>query len=92
LYVRVDGVNLDTTKIPRATTSFYNVTVPSNAVTGLFDFGPPGTSRGISDGYSLFLAPLPVGKHVIEFKVVDHLSGPTSEPIVRQGDYTVSIK
>jgi hypothetical protein len=23
---------------------------------------------------------------------VDHLSGPTSEPIVRQGDYTVSIK
>jgi hypothetical protein len=66
--------------------------VPSDAVRGLFDFGPPGTSRGISDGYSLFLAPLPVGKHVIEFKVVDHLSGPTSEPIIREGKYTVFIK
>jgi hypothetical protein len=85
-------INLDITKIPRATTSFYNVTVPSDAVRGLFDFGPPGTSRGISDGYSLFLAPLPVGKHVIEFKVVDHLSGPTSEPIIREGKYTVFIK
>ena len=82
LYVRVDGVNLDITKVPRATTSFYNVTVPSNAVTGLFDFGPPGISIGISDRYSLFLAPLSVGKHIIEFKVVDHLSGPTSEPII----------
>ena len=92
LYVRVDGVNLDITKVPRATTSFYNVTVPSNAVTGLFDFGPPGISRGISDRYNLFLAPLSVGKHIIEFKVVDHLSGPTSEPIIREGKYTVFIK
>ena len=68
--VRLDGIDLDTTKLDRVTTSFYNVTVPSNAVTGLFDFGPPGTSRGIADGYILFLAPLPEGKHLIEFKAV----------------------
>lgn len=64
----------------------------SNAVTGLFDFGSLGISRGISDGYSLFLAPLSIGKHVIEFKVVDHLSGLTSEPITREVKYTVFIK
>ena len=92
MYVRVDGKNLDTTKIPRATTSFYNVTVPSNAVTGIFDFGPPGTSRGIADGYSLFLAPLTAGNHIIEFKVVDHLSGPTSPGVTRQGTFPVLIK
>jgi hypothetical protein len=95
LYVRVDGKDLDTTKIPRATSSFFNLTVPSNHVTVVLDesvIGPPGTSRGIADGYSLFLAPLPIGQHVIEFKVVDHLSGPTSEPITRQGKFTVFIK
>ena len=92
LYVRVDGTNLDTTKIPRATSSFYNVTVPTNAVQGIFEFGPPGTSRGITNGYSLFLAPLPVGQHIIEFKVVDHLAGPTSEPVIREGKYTVFVK
>jgi hypothetical protein len=59
---------------------------------GLFDFGPPGTSRGIADGYVLFLAPLPVGKHRIEFSVTDHLAGPTSELIKRDGTYTVFIK
>jgi len=49
------------------------------------------SSRGIADGYSLFFSPLPIGKHNIEFKVVDHLSGPTSEPIIREGNYTVFI-
>ena len=39
-------------------------------------FGPPGTSRGIADGYVLFLPPLPVGKHTIEFSVTDHLIVP----------------
>jgi hypothetical protein len=34
-------MDIDPTKLDRATTNFYNVTVPSNAVKGLFDFGPP---------------------------------------------------
>jgi len=92
LYVRVDGTNLDTSKIPRATSNFYNVTVPPDAVKGIFEFGPPGTSRGITNGYSLFLAPLSVVQHTIEFKVVDHLAGPTSEPVIREGKYTVFVK
>jgi hypothetical protein len=91
-YVRIDGKNLDTTKLDRATTSFYNVTVPSNPVTSIFDFGPPGTSRGIADGYSLFLSPLHVGKHLIEFKAVDQLAGPASPKLTREGKYTVFIK
>ncbi len=92
LSVRIDGILLDTTKLDRATTSFYNVTVPPNAVKGLFDFGPPGTSRGIADGYVLFMPPLPVGKHTIEFSVTDNLAGGPSELIKRDGTYNVIIK
>ena len=91
-FVKIDGKPVDITNLDRATTSFYNVTVPPNAVKGLFDFGAPGTSRGISDAYVLFLPPLPVGKHVIDFSVTDHLAGPTSELIKRDGEYTVFIK
>jgi hypothetical protein len=90
--VSIDGKNLDTTKLDRATTSFYNVTVPANAVTGIFDFGPPGTSRGIADGYVLFLSPLPEGKHLIQFKAVDQLAGPASPKLTREGKYTVFVK
>jgi hypothetical protein len=91
-FVRVDGTPIDITKSDRVTTSFYNVTVPQDAVKGLFDFGPSGTSRGISDAYVLFLQPLPIGKHTIEFSVTDHLAGPTSELIKRDGNYTVFVK
>lgn len=90
--VRIDGIPLDPTKIDRATTNFYNVTLIPNYVKGIADLGPPGISRGIANAYILFLPPLPVGKHTIEFNVVDHLSGPTSEPIKRDGKYTVFIK
>jgi hypothetical protein len=71
VYVRIDGKDLDTTKIDRVTTSFYNVTIPANPVTSNFDFGAPGTSRALADGYFLFLSPLPEGRHLIEFKAVD---------------------
>jgi hypothetical protein len=76
--VRVDGIDIDPTMLDRATTNFYNVTVPSNAVKSLFDFGPPGTSRGRADSYVVFLPPL-----TIEFTVTDHLAGPTSELVKR---------
>jgi hypothetical protein len=94
--VKIDGIKVDPAKLDRVTTNFYNVTVPPNAVKNLFDFGPPGTSRGIADGYVLFLSALPVGKHTIEFSVTDHLasSGPVSisELIKRDGIYTVIVK
>ena len=91
--VKIDGKPVDITEEKnRVTTSFYNVTVPADSVKGLFDFGPPGTSRGITDAYTLFLPPLPVGKHIIEFSVTDHLAGPTSELIKRDGVYTVFVK
>jgi len=90
--VRIDGTEIDPAKLDRITTNFYNVTVTPNALKGLFDFGPPGTSRGIADGYALFLPPLSVGNHTIEFTVTDHLAGPMSELIKRDGVYTLSIK
>ena len=91
-YVRIDGKDLDTTKLDRVTTSFYNVTIPSNPAKGIFDFGPPGTSRALADGYFLFLSPLPEGKHTIEFAAVDQVAGPASPKQTRAGNYTVFIK
>jgi hypothetical protein len=77
-YVRVDGKDLDTSKLDRVTSGFYNVTIPSNPTIGIFDFGLPGTSRALADGYFLFLSPLPEGKHTIEFAAVDQAAGPAS--------------
>jgi hypothetical protein len=89
VYVRVDGQNLNTANIDRATTDFFNMTVPDNPVTSIFDFGPPGTSKARADGYFLFLSPLSEGRHQIEFKAVDQLGG---GKITREGNYTVFIR
>jgi hypothetical protein len=89
VYVRVDGKGLDTTKLDRATTSFFNMTVPSNPVTSIFDFGAPGTSRARADGYFMFLSPLPEGNHIIQFKAVDQLG---DAKVTREGIYTVLTK
>jgi hypothetical protein len=89
VYVRVDGQTLNTADIDRATTDFFNMTVPENPVTSIFDFGPPGTSKARADGYFLFLPPLSEGRHQIEFKAVDQLGG---GKITREGNYTVFIR
>lgn len=92
VYVRIDGTNLDTSKLDRATTSFYNVTLPANPVTNIFEGIESGTSRAITDGYFLFLSHLPEGKHQIGFKVVDQIGGPASPAQTREGNYTVFVK
>jgi hypothetical protein len=76
----------------RATTSFFNLTLPTNPVTDIFQGIQAGTSRDIADGYFLFLAPLPRGTYLIDFKVVDHITGPESPAQTREGQYTVVVK
>jgi hypothetical protein len=92
LYVRINGTDLDTSKLGRATTSFFNLTLPPNPVTDIFQGIQSGTSRAIADGYFLFLNPLPTGTYLVDFKVVDHVAGPDSPAQTREGQYTVIVK
>lgn len=92
LYVRINGTDLDTSKLDRATTGFFNMTTPASPVTDIFQGIQSGTSRAIADGYFLFLPPLPEGTYLIDFKVVDHVAGPESPAQTREGQYTIFVK
>lgn len=92
-HVRINKINLDVEKLKadRATTSFFNVTVPANPITFLGEI-QSGTSKAIADGYFLFLHPLPEGRYLIEFKVLDQVAGPNTPITERTGQYTVFVK
>jgi hypothetical protein len=92
VYVQMNGTKLDTNKLDRATTSFFNVTLPKNPVTDIFQGIKSGTSRAIADGYFLFLPPLQEGTYLIGFKVIDHVGGPQSPAQTREGKYDVIVK
>ena len=62
LEIIVDGVRLNDLKRYRVLSPFFDVLLPERSLFG----GRPGPTRGISDGYWLFLEPLPKGKHKID--------------------------
>jgi hypothetical protein len=59
------------------TQSFHNITVPED---NIFD-NPPGTFRGMADGFFVFLEPLPPGNHELQ------LSTSVSNPVEPQYNY-----
>jgi hypothetical protein len=59
----VNGNELRNLKDYRATSGFFNITIPRD---NIFE-ADPGTFRSIVDGYFVFLEPLPPGKHEIKF-------------------------
>jgi hypothetical protein len=61
LEVIVDDVKLNGLQRYRVQSPIFDVVLPKN---NLFA-GTPGPTRGVSDGYWLFLGPLPKGKHEI---------------------------
>jgi hypothetical protein len=61
LEVRVDGVKLGGLERYRVRSPIFDVVLPQNNLFG----GTPGATRGASDGYWLFLEPLPGGNHKI---------------------------
>lgn len=64
LQATIDGVNLKQLDKYRATSPHpINATFPPNNVFG----SPPGQTQLISDGYWVFLQPLPSGKHELHF-------------------------
>jgi len=62
----VDGVNLQTSQMPRVQSPLFDFTFPKDNIFG----AAAGHSQSVADGYYVFLKPLPVGKHEITFKAV----------------------
>jgi hypothetical protein len=63
LQATLDGVNLQQLNKYRATSPLFSVTYPPHNLFG----SPAGQTQGIFDGYSVFLQPLPPGKHELHF-------------------------
>jgi hypothetical protein len=72
LHASIDGVDIgamvsldpDTSPLRAASPEgFFTVTVPENGVFGI----PPGSYDAVADGFYLMVAPLPPGRHTIEF-------------------------
>jgi hypothetical protein len=61
LEVMIDNVELSGLQRYRIRSPIFDVVLPEKNLFG----GPPGPTRGASDGYWIFLKPLPKGKHKI---------------------------
>jgi hypothetical protein len=61
----LDGVKLKNLEQYRTQSGFFNITI----VDGNIYDAPAGTFRGFADGFSVFLEPLPPGKHDVDLKV-----------------------
>ena len=61
----VDGVKLKNLEQYRTQSGFFNITIPEDNIYGLH----AGNFKALSDGFFLFLEPLPPGKHDVHLKV-----------------------
>jgi len=59
----VDNVELKNLENYRVESQLFNLTLPENNVVS----ATPGTTKAISDGYWVFVKPLPIGNHDIDF-------------------------
>jgi hypothetical protein len=59
----VDGTQLKNLENYRVESKLFDLTLPENNIFS----ATPGTTEAISDGYWVFLKPLPVGNHDIDF-------------------------
>ena len=61
----VDGVKLKSLEQYRTQSGFFNITIPEDNIYG----SRAGTFRALTDGFFVFLEPLPPGKHDVHLKV-----------------------
>jgi hypothetical protein len=59
----VDGVNLKNLENYRVQSQIFDITFPANNVFSV----APGKTKDASDGFWVFLKPLPIGKHEVDF-------------------------
>jgi hypothetical protein len=77
----VDGNNLKDLEKYRVESSLFDLSLPQNNVYS----APPGKTKSVSDGFWVFLEPMPVGAHDIEF------SGSLIDPS-GVGNYNTHVK
>jgi hypothetical protein len=88
LHAIVDGVAIPDLKKYRVQSPLFNMTVPEDNIMGI----SPGTTQAVSDGFWIFLKPLPPGKHEIHFtgSLADFTAtGPLN--IVEDAKYDITI-
>ena len=61
----VDGIKLKNLEQYRTQSGFFNIIIPED---NIYD-RRPGTFRALTDGFFVFLEPLPAGKHDVHLKV-----------------------
>ena len=61
----LDGVKLKSLEQYRTQSGFFNITIPEDNIYG----SRAGTFRALTDGFFVFLEPLPHGKHDVHLKV-----------------------
>lgn len=64
LEANVDGINITELEKYRIQSPLFNFTISKDNILGL----PPQSTLSASDGYWVFLKPLPIGKHIISFR------------------------
>ena len=67
--VLVDGIPLKHVEKSRVQSKLFEFSLPPDDVFGLYG-KEPNPSPAVSDGYWVMLSPLPVGKHIIEYRGV----------------------
>jgi hypothetical protein len=88
LFASIDGVELTDLKKYRISSPIFDINFPQQNIYGV----QPGPTKGISDGYWVFLNPLPPGKHVIHFKgsAIDYAST-SSQNFVTETKYNLVV-
>jgi hypothetical protein len=89
LQATVDGVAIPDLKKYRVQSPLFNMTLPEDNVMGY----RPGTTQAVSDGFWIFLKPLPAGKHELHFtgSLVDFTAtGPLN--FISDAKYDIVIK
>jgi hypothetical protein len=81
----VDGVKLKNLDQYRTQSGFSNFTI----VEGNIYDTPPGTFKGLVDGFSVFLEPLPPGKHDVDLKA--SVLNPTEPSYNYNADWTYHL-
>lgn len=74
--VKLDGTQLNFNEDPkfRTVSSFFNMTLPEHNIWE--EKEKPGTYKGVTEGYFLFLKPLSVGNHTLYFEAATNPPNP----------------
>jgi hypothetical protein len=81
----VDGMKLKSLEQYRTQSGFFNITIPEDNIYG----SRSGTFRALTDGFFVFLEPLPAGKHDVHLKV--SVLNPVNQQFNYNADWTYHL-